>query len=181
MWFLFFSILSIASVDCARQYQLLQSAEVLLEHRLERAGIRPGDVVFEVQSNDAIGIELKVAGQSVGNIVTGRSNDWQLPYYEAHIEIHVSSYRNLGFGRMLYLSLANEIQKAGKIMVSTARPSEEAVRTWESLVRRGLAVKKEFPAGNKGPQGVRYEMLPLPANNEEVLFIRSRRSEVFLF
>lgn len=181
MWFLLFSILSLASLDCAEQYQLLRSAEVSLEQRLEQAGITPRDVVFEVQSNEAIGVELKVAGQSVGNIVTGRSKEWQLPYFEAHIEIHISSYRNVGFGRMLYLSLANEIQKAGKIMVSTARPSEDAVRTWESLVRRGLAVKKEFPPGTKGPQGVRYEMLPLPANNEEVEFVRSRRSEVFLF
>jgi hypothetical protein len=77
--------------------------------------------------------------------------------------------------------MANELQKAGKTMISTARPSEEAIRTWESLVKRGLARKKEFPAGSSGPQGVRYEMLPLPPDNDEVRFIRARRSEVFLF
>jgi hypothetical protein len=102
MWFFLFSILTFASLDCADQFRLQQSPDVLVEQRLERAGIRPQEVVFEIHSSSAIGVELKVSGQSVGNIVTGRSVHWQLPYYEVHLEIHLPAYRNLGFGRMLY-------------------------------------------------------------------------------
>lgn len=184
---MFLALLLIATANaspCEQAYGLLAGKRVPVEERLKAANLEISQVRFQVQKGGVfspVSIELMISGQPAGQIVASKHRGWALPFAESHIDITNVNLRGLGFGRMLYLSLAHELEKSGHTLVSTLDPSTDSLRTWESLVRQGLAKKVHFKDGTGGPDGVRYQMLPLDRNHPEVKFVLEHISELFLF
>jgi hypothetical protein len=94
---------------------------------LRWAGIELEHVFFELQgSGSQASIQLRISGNKVGEAVAANVKGSEFSYSESHIEIYYSRFKNLGFGRLLYLSLANELEKSGRVLISTANTSEDA-------------------------------------------------------
>lgn len=73
--------------------------------------------------------------------------------YETKDTIHLSGsigarteieeqYRGKGYGTKAYLALANIAKNKGKVLMSDSNLTEDAIRLWESFVKKGYAVKE---------------------------------------